>query len=684
MDLNELRNKIDGVDDGLVELLSQRSSLVRQAAQIKRREDLPLRSVEREESILGRLLEQATASGIDKDLIERVYGEILDSSIHSQWLALGIQTRGTKSVSVVYQGAENAYSHQASRNFFSGLSPAPALAGCTSFQQVVRAVTEGSADYGVLPIENSNAGSLTEVYDLLVESPVAIIGEEILEIDHCLIGLHTAELGKIQSVLSHWQALAQCREFLKGFGEGVSQPFEDTSLAVARVKELGDPTVTAIASAEAAQHYGLRIIQRGIADRAENFTRFVVVAKRPLSFDTSLAGKTSIVIGTEDRPGALYRALTVIDRLGVNLSKLESRPRKGSRFEYLFFLDLEGSSGEEGVRSALEELAEYTSFLQVLGSYPAYSQTRKPRLLEARKPHPGLGRSSTRGGSGLPTGVSSEYTSAFSPGAECSYRLVGRGNRTANTVVRIGEVEIGGDDFVVIAGPCAVESEEQIRECARWARSQRVSLLRGGCFKPRTSPYSFQGLGHQGLELLAAAGREYGLAVVTEVMRPEEVALVYKYADVLQIGARNMQNFPLLTAVGQVDKPVLLKRGLAATLDEFLNAAEYILAEGNQQVILCERGIRTFETITRSTLDLAAVPILRCLTHLPIIVDPSHAAGRRDLVIPLALAARAVGPDGLMIEMHPRPEEALSDGRQSLCFEEFAMLMNELDRAGDG
>jgi chorismate mutase/prephenate dehydratase len=203
-------------------------------------------------------------------------------------------------------------------------------------------------------------------------------------------------------------------------------------------------------------------------------------------------------------------------------------------------------------------------------------------------------------------------------------------------------------------------------------------LLRGGCFKPRTSPYSFQGLGFDGLEMLAEAGREYDLPVVTEVLSPADVEQVARYADVLQIGARNMQNFSLLSEVGRASRPVLLKRGMMSTMEEFLNAAEYILDRGNHQVILCERGIRTFETATRNTLDLGSIPILKRLTHLPIMVDPSHAAGRRDLVIPLALAAHAVGPHGIIVEIHPEPEKALSDGPQSLHFFEFSDLMRRI------
>jgi 3-deoxy-7-phosphoheptulonate synthase len=245
-------------------------------------------------------------------------------------------------------------------------------------------------------------------------------------------------------------------------------------------------------------------------------------------------------------------------------------------------------------------------------------------------------------------------------------------------VVKVGDLEIGGQAVVVMAGPCSVESESQMLETARAVKAAGATVLRGGAFKPRTSPYSFQGLAEEGLKLLDLARAETGLKIVTEVVNPMDAELVAEYADILQIGARNAQNFALLKKVGEVGKPVLLKRGMATTIKEFLMAAEYILSEGNYNVVLCERGIRTFETSTRFTLDLNAVPVLNKLTHLPVIVDPSHGTGHWEYVAPMAKAGIACGADGLLIEVHPKPEEAQSDGVQSLKLEKFRRLMEEL------
>ena len=258
------------------------------------------------------------------------------------------------------------------------------------------------------------------------------------------------------------------------------------------------------------------------------------------------------------------------------------------------------------------------------------------------------------------------------------YKLASRETKEGNTVIRVGDVEIGGPKCVVMAGPCAVESEEQAMTIAGMVKKAGAKLFRGGAFKPRTSPYSFQGLGEKGLQILARVRDETGLPVVTEALDHEVYDLVEEYADVVQIGTRNMQNYSLLRRAGRSHKPVVLKRGMAATIEEWLMAAEYILEAGNTQVILCERGVRTFAHHSRNTLDLSAVSVVRKESHLPVIVDPSHAAGRRDQVIPLSRAAVAVGAHGLMVEVHHAPEEALSDGPQSLFPEQFELLCQQI------
>jgi chorismate mutase/prephenate dehydratase len=327
-------------------------------------------------------------------------------------------------------------------------------------------------------------------------------------------------------------------------------------------------------------------------------------------------------------------------------------------------MDFEGNLGDERVQRTLEVVRRHTMYLRVLGSYP--SRDLRPH----RRPSPKPERVISVSTPGPQTMVKS---SSDSP-----YRLAGRKDGQPETLVDINGVVIGGPELVVIAGPCAVESIDQVMKTAKAVKEAGGKLLRGGCFKPRTSPYSFQGLGWEGLDMLAEAGRVYGLPIVTEVTAPEHVEKMAEKADVIQIGTRNMQNFALLSEVGRSQRPVLLKRGMSASIDEFLQAAEYVLAGGNQRVILCERGIRTFETSSRNTLDVTAVPVLRRRSHLPVIVDPSHAAGDRDLVAPLAMAGAAIGAHGLMVEIHPDPDTALSDGPQSLTLDGFDDLMRNL------
>jgi len=285
---------------------------------------------------------------------------------------------------------------------------------------------------------------------------------------------------------------------------------------------------------------------------------------------------------------------------------------------------------------------------------------------------------------GTNTGQLSTDVFAVLPGVESvtrimkPYKLASREFKTENSLVSVDGIEIGGKRIVVMAGPCAVENEEQLAEAARAVKESGASILRGGAFKPRTSPFSFQGLEEAGLKLLARVREQFGMPVVTEVVDPHDIGLVTKYADVLQVGSRNMQNFALLTAVGKSKRPVVLKRGFSCTVTEWLTAADYLLAEENNQVILCERGIRTFENSTRFSLDICSIPVVKRFSHLPVIVDPSHAAGHYSLVSAVAKAAVAAGADGLLIEVHPNPKEALVDGLQSLTPSDFARLMEEL------
>ncbi len=667
-DLSSLREALDGVDAELVSLLARRLALVVKIGETKAGRAGGIRDASRERDVLEKVESAARDLGVPVPLARKIFGEIIAHSVTRQAAFLsGVAARGE--LRVAFQGVPYAYSWLAAQKYLGGLGVAGALAGFRSFAEAVDALVAGSVDLAILPIENTTAGSINQVYDLLLSHDVAMVGEETWRVDHCLAGPAEVPLGSIAKVLSHPQGLEQCSQFLLSLPNAQPVFRFDTAEALEEVAAAGDPTQAGIGPPEAASHYGLVILRRGIANQEENYTRFVALARTPERFDPRIPCKTSLVLTTRHEHGALLKCLAVLSDNGLSLTKLESRPRPRKPWEYMFFVDFDGNVADAKVSRALEELKVVALWLKVLGSYPAKATPPDAAAAEIAPP------AETLEAVVLPV---PEKAAPPAVKKSSSYRLVSRDARAEDTVVRVGDLLIGGDGFVVMAGPCSVESKAQIDATAKAVREAGAHVLRGGVFKPRTSPYAFQGLGEEGLELLASAGRAFGMPIVSEVLAPEQVRLMAAKADILQIGARNMQNFPLLNEVGKVDRPVLLKRGLSSTIEEWLAAAEYILAKGNGQVILCERGIRTFESATRNTLDLSAVPVVRERTHLPIVVDPSHGTGRRAYVAPMAYAARACGAHGLLIEVHPDPDHALSDGDQSLTFAEFRSLMDGL------
>jgi chorismate mutase/prephenate dehydratase len=664
--LESLRTEVDRIDDGILGLLSERRQVARQIASEKRKAERPFRDDTREEQLLVERLAAAGRYDLEPDLVSRVWEQIMADSLRVQFDFVQSTVNGRRdSISIAIQGVEGANSHRAALALTPEMTERE-IVSCVRFGDTVAAVKDGRANIAVLPIENTTSGAIAEVYDLLLDSKLSIVGEVKLKVKHCLVGVKGASLSDIKTIHGHPQAVAQSTDYLAGLTDVDVIYATDTALSARRIAEIDNPTVAAIASEQAAEIYGLDVLVSGINNREANFTRFVAVAASPVTVDPQVPSKTSLVLSVSNEPGSLAEVLNAFRAEDIPLVKLESRPTVGNAWQEMFYMDFEGNSADLRVQRVLEEVRRHTMDLRVLGTYP--SRDLRPHRRPSPEPHP----------------VISVSTPGPAPKADAEmdgpYRLAGRKNAENETLVDINGVIIGGPDLVMIAGPCAVESIDQVMKTAKAVKEAGAKLLRGGCFKPRTSPYAFQGLGWEGLDMLAEAGRVYGMPIVTEVLAPEHVEKMVEKTDVLQIGTRNMQNFALLTEAGKANKPVLLKRGMSASIDEFLQAAEYILAGGNQRVILCERGIRTFETSSRNTLDVTAVPVLRRRTHLPIVIDPSHAAGDRDLVKPLALAGAAIGAHGIMVEVHPEPEEALSDGPQSLTFDDFRDLMATLAR----
>ena len=670
--LPHLRERLSDLDRHIVELIAERFRVVADVAREKAGSDTAIRDADRERQVLEAVEQVARVEGAPVDLVRRIYRDLLVESVSRQ-VSTRSGARPQERLRVAVQGAEHTFSFLATRKYLSGNEREGELVASRTYQAAVEALKAGQVDLAVLPIENTIAGSINEVYDLLRENDVSIVGEETWSVDHCLAGVSELPLGAVRRILSDLDGLEQCAAFVRALPKAAPVLHTDAGEAMRTVAADGDPTQVAIGAPEAAAAHGLQVLRRGIADQAENYTRFVVLARQAMPVSLSAPCKTSLIFVTRHEHGALMRSLDVLGNSGHSMTKLESRPRPGRPWEYMFFLDFEGNVADQRTASALDDLRSTSLHLKVLGSYPA-----KAARLEFQ---PGDSTPLVS----EPSGV--DMLEAVVPGAaqhrsSSNYKLAGRAARSDDTVIPVGGLLVGGSGFVVMAGPCSVESAEQITSTARAVREAGAQILRGGIFKPRTSPYAFQGLGWEGLELLAAAGRASGMPIISEVMAVDQVRRMAEHVDILQVGARNMQNFDLLRELGKVDRPILLKRGLSSTIEEWLGAAEYILAIGNQQVILCERGIRTFETSTRNTLDLSAVPVLRERTHLPVIVDPSHGTGYRPYVAPMARAARAAGAHGLLIEVHPEPDKALSDAAQSLSFPEFLALMRSLETIG--
>ena len=671
--MEEEREQVNTIDSQIIKLLAERRKLSREIISLKNEKNSSIRDKSRERELLTKLVEAGRKAGLDSYFVTKVFHEIIDDSINIQNKFVQNQANADASQSgkvIAIQGIKGSYSYLASKIFFTDTEGELFYKYKDSFEDAVAAVENEEADYAVLPVENTTSGSINDVYDAIIGSQLSIVGEEIFPVKHCLVAVEETPLNKLEKIFTHVQAARQCKKFLSGIKNASVEYFLDTALSVQKIRDEKNPHYAAIASEEAAKLFDVVILRENIANQPGNFTRFLVCAKEPITVDTRIPAKTSIIMATSQQPGSLVEALSIFKNLGINMTKLQSRPIIGNPWEEMFYLDFIGNTNDEKVQELLDRLGQYVRFMRVLGCYPSKEIDRTNVKVTAYEDESVQEK--------IP--VQTEKPKEKKSKTKTSYKLAGREYKKDDTIVKVKDVLIGGDNFVVIAGPCSVESKEQILNCAREAKEDYAQILRGGCFKPRTSPYSFQGLGYEGLQFLKDAGNAYELPIITEVMTIEQVSRVAEHSDILQIGARNMQNFSLLSEVGKSLRPVLLKRGMMSSLDELLNAAEYILARGNRQVILCERGIRTFETATRNTLDLSAIPFLKEMTHLPIIVDPSHAVGQRDKVTPLAKAAKAVGAHGIMVEIHPVPDEALSDGQQSLSFPQFKSMMMELEK----
>ena len=675
MDLDQCRKDINRLDKSLLELLAKRRTISRKVIEDKLERGLDLRDPTREGEVLETLIKAGRKLGLDAHFVTRVFHEIIEDSVRSQesFLQNNLNPSTEKMLCIAYQGVEGAYSFLAGEKFFRGQLDNCSFEGYKSFADVVAAVENGQADYAMLPIENTTAGSINAVYDLLLATKLNIVGEEVFPVQHCLLGVEKAPLSTIRRIYSHYQALAQCSDFLSRLKNCDQETYMDTAEAAKKISAEGDPSQAAIASEEAGRIYGLKVLKRNLANQRENFTRFVIVAPRPSKVDSRIPCKTSLVLSTGHHEGALLKALAILDEHKINLTKLESRPMQGSPFTYIFYLDFEGNASDPKIQEALVRLSGATNYLRILGTYPRERHDKT--------------RPSTR--SRVPEKTDVEEEAAAAPAPEKAAAPAGGGNgegrnltdlaiKPKGTILRLGETELGGSEYVVFAGPDCISSMNQIGAHARQVSECGAMVLHGSCLEASDSPFKTRRINFDLLDVLTTAGKEFGLPVMTEVESVLDVAQAAQLADLLKIGPRNMQNFSLLEEAGKTGRPIVLCRGLSATNDEFLEAAECVLVQGNQQVILCERGTRIDERNSRNTLDLGTVASIRKMTHLPVLIDPSRAIDHSGLVLPLASASRAFGAHGLVVDVRQNGNENSETDSLTLGFDEFGKLMSDL------
>lgn len=627
--------------------LAERQDLVAQVAAIKAGGDDVFRDPSREQAILTRLVGEGKKHGLDPFFVTRLFREIIEHSVRVQQVTLATGEGADQAELVVaYQGTEGAYSHLAAQRHFSARPEEVRFVGYDSFKGILEAVRDGEAHYAVLPIENTTAGSINEAYDLLARMDLSLVGEEIQPVEHCLLALEPVPLSRIRRVFSHPQALAQCHDFLSTLRDCHVEAFTDTAMAARKIRDEQDMSQAAIASGFAAELYGLHVLKRGIANQRENFTRMVIVAAEQVTYDLRIACKTSLVLVTRHEKGALVSCMNVLASHGLNLTKLESRPRPHAPWEYLFYIDLEGNVADPNVAEALKALASMSSFLKVLGSYPA--RTGETAAPAEPLPVPGL-----------PSGVEArgERPTHAPTLQRRPLDLAGRGRRDEDTVVPVGAmnpVMVGGvNPLVMVTLVDALPGGDvggALLAQAKAVKSAGGHLLRMPPTRHRGGPREDEREA-QRLQLLDDASQAAGLPLVAQVHSPQDLAKVVGRADLLEIGPSQMEDFPLLDAVGKVARPVLLHRGPMASVEDWLGAAEHILQCGNQMVILAESGIRTFETLHRRTLDLAAVAAIRGLTHLPVLVSLSAESTHASVLPRVARAAIAAGAAGVIVEV---------------------------------
>lgn len=629
--LNQTREQITALDKDLLSLLAKRRNLSLDVARSKEVDIRPIRDTQREKELLARLVKEGRNQGLDAHYVISLYQNIIEDSVLNQQAYL--QGRANpdsqkQQYCIAYLGARGSYSYLAASRYCDRRQVDMQDLGCKSFDEIIQSVESGHADYGFLPIENTSSGSINEVYDVLQHTSLAIVGETTIEVDHCLLAKSGSTTKEIKTVYAHPQPISQCSRYLSLHPEFKLEYCSSSAEAMDKVMQSDDSSVAAIGSAEGGVLYQLEAIQNELANQKINQSRFIVVARKAIAVPEQLPAKTTLIMATGQKPGALVEALLVLKAHNLNMSKLESRPIPGTPWEEMFYLDLDANLSSSEMQSALKELERITRFIKVLGCYPC--ETVNPTQLSNSQLmiEPDTSRAQNVDNSRDKQANSQRLRSAKEHKQDASQ-------------ISSGQLQIGDGQFGALALVSLPQESELFSQKAK-------SLKEAGFQAVILEGLSRQDSAERNILAFKNSLYQFGLECIISVEHEVELKLAAEHGSLLLITAKQMHNHSLLKQVGSLHMPVILERNTMASVEEYIDAAEVILSQGNQQLILCESGIRTFNDSVKPVLDLAALVELKELSHLPIIVNPSYASTPTTLMAH-SIAAKQLAADGLIL-----------------------------------
>ena len=639
--LSHTREQITALDKDLLALLAKRRELSLNVARSKEVDIRPIRDTQREKELLSRLVKQGREQGLDAHYVISLYQNIIEDSVLNQQAYL--QNRANpdtekQQYNVAYLGARGSYSYLAANRYCNRRQVNMQDLGCKSFDDIVKAVESGHADYGFLPIENTSSGSINEVYDILQHTSLAIVGETTIEVDHCLLAKNGSKIEQIKTVYAHPQPISQCSRYLTLHPDYKLEYCSSSAEAMEKVVENDDPTVAAIGSAEGGALYQLEPIAQDLANQKINQSRFIVVARKAIVVPEQLPAKSTLIMATGQKPGTLVEALLVLKAHNLNMSKLESRPIPGTPWEEMFYLDLDANLTSDAMQSALKELERITRFIKVLGCYPC--ETVNPTRLSNRQLM--IEPNTSRAEHSAKTLAPSDPISTD----KLRYR---KASKEDTTEVTIGQLQIGDGHFGAIALISLPQDSDLYSHKAKSLKEAgfQAVILEGLSRQLDMSPNVIK---------LKKSLHQFNLECIISVEHESELKFATEHASILLIKGKQMYNEALLKQVGSLHIPVILERNTMASIEELLIAAETILTQGNQQLILCESGVRTFNNSIMPSLDLAALVGIKAISHLPILINPSYASSKKTLS-PHAKAGKQLNADGLILSFSSEKSE---------------------------